>query len=218
MGKSSAFGLWKGMGNILAILTHRSPLSRVLGGVAIAFVLWLAAWAISYQVLSEGVLREVMSARVPDDVLKAGPSLAFSIFGWNLLFGVGAIVAGSLFAIGPISLGYFAPWWWSLGYGVALGTNSFVVTVPGKIAPRIDILWQHTGPPQILAYILVAAALANIHVWRPRRWYDLTLRRVRHHAEIRLRASELACIAAAFTLLAWTASREAAGVIAFLSH
>ena len=90
MGKSSAFGLWKGMGNILAILTHRSPLSRVLGGVAIAFVLWLAAWAISYQVLSEGVLREVMSARVPDDVLKAGPSLAFSIFGWNLLFGVGA--------------------------------------------------------------------------------------------------------------------------------
>lgn len=206
------------MGSVLAVLTHRSPLSRVLGAVIVAFAVWVAAWAISYQLLSEGVFRDVLTARVPDDVLKSGPSLAVSIFGWNLVFGVGAIVAGSLFAIGPVSLGYFAPWWWALGYGVALGTNSFVVTVPGKIAPRIDILWQHIGAPEILAYVLVAAALANIHVWRPRRWYDLTLRKVRSLAEIRLRTSELACIAAAFTLLAWTASREAAGVIAFLSH
>ena len=218
MGKLSAFVPWKGKGNVLAILTHRSPLGRVLGGVVVALVLWFAAWAISYQVLSEGVLTQLMTSRVPDDVLRAGPSLAFSIFGWNLLFGVGAIVAGSFFAIGPISLGYFAPWWWALGYGVALGTNSFVVTVPGKIAPRLDILWQHIGAPEILAYILVAAALANIHLWRPRRWYDLTLRRVRHLTEVRLRTSELACLAAALTLLAWTASREAAGVIAFLSN
>ena len=206
------------MGSVLGVLTNRSPLSRVLGAVVVAFVIWLAAWAVSYQLLSEGVLRDVLTARVPDDVLKAGPSLAFSIFSWNLLFGVGAIVAGSLFAIGPVSLGYFAPWWWALGYGVALGTNSFVVTVPGKIAPRLDILWQHIGAPEILAYVLVAAALANIHLWRPRRWYDLTLRKVRGIADIRLYVGELACIAAAFTLLAWTASREAAGVIAFLTN
>ena len=206
------------MANVLGVLNHRSPLSRVLGAVIVAFAIWIAAWALSYQLLAEGVLRDVLTARVPDDVLKAGPTLAFSIFGWNLLFGVGAIVAASLFAIGPVSLGYFAPWWWALGYGVALGTNSFVVTVPGKIAPRIDILWQHIGAPEILAYVLVAAALANIHLWRPRRWYDFTLRKVRTLGDIRLHASELACIAAAFTLLAWTASREAAGVIAFLTN
>lgn len=198
-------------------LTHRSPFGRTLAAIGIAAVLWLGAWTLSYFLLSEGVLRNLMSARVPDDVLNAGPSLAVTIFEWNLVFGVGAIVVGSFFAIGPVSLGYFAPWWWALGYGVALGTNSFVVTVPGKIAPNISILWQHIGAPEILAYLLVAAALANIHVWRPRRWYSLGLKRVRGLTEIHLNAAEFACIGAALTLLFWTAAREAAGVIAFLN-
>jgi hypothetical protein len=206
------------MGRIVAIsLTHRSPFGRTFAAIVVAFVLWIAAWTLSYFLLSEGVLRALMSARVPEDVLRAGPSLALTIFEWNLVFGVGAIVVGSLFAIGPVSLGYFAPWWWALGYGVALGTNSFVVTVPGKIAPNLSILWQHIGAPEILSYVLVAAALANIHMWRPRRWYDLTLNRVRHIKEIRLHWTELACLASALTLLFWTASREAAGVIAFLN-
>ena len=204
------------MGMFVRALTHRSPVSRTVAAIMVALVLWMGAWTLSYLLLSEGVLRDLMSARVPDDVLKAGPGLAVTIFEWNLVFGVGAIVVGSFFAIGQVSLGYFAPWWWALGYGVALGTNSFVVTVPGKVAPRISILWEHIGAPEILAYLLVAAALANIHVWRPRRWYDLTLSRVRRIADIRLNMAEFACIGAALTLLFWTASREAAGVIAFL--
>lgn len=158
----------------------------------IAAALWLAAWTLSYLALGEGALRTLMSARVADDVFTAGPSLAVTIFSWNLLFGVGAIVVGSFFAIGRVSLGYFAPWWWALGYGVALGTNSFVLTVPGKLAPRLDILWQHIGAREILAYLLVAAALSNIHVWRPRRWHDLSLSRVRAFADIRLGVGELA--------------------------
>ena len=204
------------MGRVLAALTHRSPVRRALTASAIALALWLAAWTVSYLAVGEGALRDLMSARVPDDVLHAGPSLAVTIFSWNLVFGVGAIIVGSLFAFGPISLGYFAPWWWALGYGVALGTNSFVLTVPGKLAPRIDILWLHIGAREILAYILVAAALANVHVWRPRRWHDLTLSRVRALADIRLGATEVACILGALVLLFWTANVEAAGVIAFL--
>lgn len=205
------------MGRVLGALTHRSPLPRTLTAVAIALVLWFASWVASYLFLGEGILRDLMSARVPEDVLRAGPGLGLAIFQWNLLFGVGAIVIGSFFAIGRISLGYFAPWWWALGYGVALGTNSFVITVPGKIPPRIDILWQHIGAPEMLAYLLVAAALANIHMWRPRRWYDLKLARVRRIADIRLRTSELGFVCGALVLLFWTAHVEAAGVIAFLN-
>lgn len=202
---------------IIGILTHRHPLLRLLGAVAIAFVLWFGAWVLSYLFLGEGILRTVMSARVPEDVLQAGPGLGLAIFQWNLLFGVGAVIVGSFFAFGRISLGYFAPWWWALGYGVALGTNSFVITVPGKIAPRIDMLWSHIGAPEMLAYLVVAAALANIHLWRPRRWYDLKLARVRRIADIRLRTSELGFMCGAIVLLFWTAHVEAAGVIAFLN-
>lgn len=204
------------MGRVVAALTHRNPAPRMVTAVAIALALWFGAWSVSYLLIAEGALREVMSSRVPDDVFRPGPSLAVTIFGWNVIFGVGAIVLGSMFAIGRISLGYLAPWWWALGYGVALGTNSFVLTVPGKLAPDPSVLWQHIGGREILAYILVAAALANVHLWKPRRWHDLKLSRIRAFAELRLRPSELACIAGALALLAWTASVEAAGVIAFL--
>lgn len=204
------------MGGVLAALTHYHPAPRALTAVGIATGLWLVAWTLSYLAIGEGALREVMSSRVPDGVFTAGPALAATIFWWNLAFGVGSIVLGSMFAIGRVSLGYFAPWWWALGYGVALGSNSFVLTVPGKLAPDPSVLWQHIGGREILAYVLVAAALANIHMFRPRRWHDLTLSRVRAFADVRLRPTELACIAAAVALLAWTASIEAAGVIAFL--
>jgi hypothetical protein len=157
-----------------------------------------------------------MASRVPQEVFTKSPSLGVTIFSWNLVFGVGSIVLGSMFAIGRISLGYFAPWWWALGYGVALGTNSFVLTVPGKLAPDPSVLWQHIGGREILAYILVAAALANIHLWRPRRWHDLKLSKVRALRDLHLRHAEVACIAGALALLAWTASIEAAGVAAFL--
>jgi hypothetical protein len=204
------------MGRLQRALTHASPLRRALTASAIALVLWLGAWTLSYLLINEGALREIMSSRVPDGVFTANDSLAVTIFQWNLVFGVGAIVAGSLVAIGPISLGYLAPWWWALGYGVALGTNSFVLTVPGKLAPRLDILWQHIGAREILAYILVSAALANIHLFRPRRWHDMNLRRVRAVSDVRLGATEIALVAGAVVLLFWTANIEAAGVIAFL--
>jgi hypothetical protein len=206
------------MGSILGALTHRSPVRRAITASLIAAGLWILAWTLSYLFLSEGAFRDLLTLRVPDAVLFSGPSLAAAIFQWNVLFGVGAIVLGSLFAIGRVSLGYLAPWWWAIGYGIALGTNSFVLTVPGKLAPRADIMWQHIGAREILAYLLVAAALANIHFWKPRRWYDFTLSRVRGLADLRLRASELAFVAGALVLLAWTASIEAAGVTAFLNR
>jgi hypothetical protein len=205
-----------GKGHLVRALTHPSLPQRAVTAALIALGLWLAAWTVSYLTMGEGALRPVMAARVPDEVLRSSPSLATAIFSWNLVFGVGAIVLASLFALGPLSLGYLAPWWWALGYGVALGTNSFVLTVPGKIAPRIDILWQHIGAREILAYILVASALANVHLWRPRRWRDLKLTRLRAFADMRFGLLEAACLAAAVALLAWSANVEAAGVTAFL--
>jgi hypothetical protein len=206
------------MGIVLHALTHSSPVARAVTASVIALALWIGAWTLSYLFLSEGLLRGVMTARVPDEALLAGPSLGATIFQWNLLFGMGVIALGSLFAIGKLSLGYIAPWWWAIGYGVALGTNSFVLTEPGKLAPNLSVMWQHIGAREILAYLLVAAALANIHFWRPRRWYDMTLSRVRGVRELRLRGLELTFVAGGLVLLAWTAGIEAAGVTAYLNR
>jgi hypothetical protein len=203
---------------ILHALTHASPVTRALTASGIALALWIGAWTLSYLFLSEGLLRGLMTARVPDEVFVAGPALGATIFQWNLVFGMGAVALSSMFAIGKLSLGYVAPWWWAIGYGVALGTNSFVLTEPGKLAPNLSVMWQHIGAREILAYLLVAAALANIHFWRPRRWYDLTLSRVRGLGELRLRGLELTFVAGGLVLLAWTAGIEAAGVTAYLNR
>ena len=88
--------------------------------------------------------------------------------------------------------------------------------MPGKLAPWLDILWQHISAREILAYILVSAALANIDLFRPKRWHDMTLDRVRALGDIRLGATEVALMGGALALLFWTANVEAAGVIAFL--
>jgi hypothetical protein len=203
---------------ILHALTHASPVTRAITASLIALALWIGAWTLSYLFLSEGLLRGLMTARVPDEVFVAGPSLGATIFQWNLLFGMGVIAVSSMFAIGKLSLGYIAPWWWAIGYGVALGTNSFVLTEPGKLAPNLSVMWQHIGARELLAYLLVAAALANIHFWRPRRWYDMTLSRVRGLGELRMRGLELTFVAGGLVLLAWTAGIEAAGVTAYLNR
>ena len=150
------------MGSILGSLWHKSLIRRAVTASVIAVALWIGSWSLSYLFLSEGSFREVLTIRVPEEALMAGPSLGAAIFQWNVLFGVGAIVIGSLFAIGRLSLGYIAPWWWAIGYGVALGTNSFVLTVPGKLAPNLNVMWQHIGAREILAYLLVAAALVRL--------------------------------------------------------
>ncbi|MBM4435247.1 MAG: hypothetical protein FJ028_09140 [Chloroflexi bacterium] len=206
------------MGRVPGALTRRHPAPRALTAVVVALAGRAAAWTGSYLIIGEGAPREVMASRVPEGIFQAGPSLAVTISSWNLPFGVGSIVLGSMFAIGRISLGYFAPWWRAIGHRVALGSNSFVLTAPGKLAPDPSVLWQRIGAREILADVLVAAALANIRMWRPRHWRDMKLARVRAVADVRLRATEVARLAAAFALLAWTANIEAAGVAAFLSR
>jgi hypothetical protein len=67
----------------LGALAHRSPARRALVATAIALALWLGSWEISYLLIGEGVLRELMASRVPVDLLTAGPSLGLTIFSWD---------------------------------------------------------------------------------------------------------------------------------------
>jgi hypothetical protein len=43
----------------------------------------LGSWEISYLLIGEGVLRELMASRVPVDLLTASPSLGLTIFSWD---------------------------------------------------------------------------------------------------------------------------------------
>ncbi len=89
-------------------------------------------------------------------------------------------------------------------FGIALGTNSFALFVPGARIPPLDLrsVVSHAGIPELVAYIVLATVLANASLWKQRRVTDRNLIRIRHLRDIRLTRVELSLVAVAFVLLA----------------
>ena len=112
--------------------------------------------------------------------------------------------------MGSISLAYFAPWTWLVRFGIALGTNSFALFVPGARVRPLDLpsIISHAGIPELIAYIVLATVLANASLWRQRRITDRHLIRVRYLRDIRLTRLEISLVGVAFALLAGAALLE----------
>jgi hypothetical protein len=200
-------------------LTHRSALVRLATSAAIGIGAFVAAWSLSYALLPEGATRFTLGLVPELDARAHAARVAATLFIWNAAFGFGVIALASLFSIGPISLAYLAPWTWLVRFGIALGTNSFALFVPGaRIAPLdLRVLLSHAGVPELIAYIVLATVLANASVWRQRRLTDRNLVRVRYFRDVRLTRLELSLVAVAFALLAGAALIETSQIAALQS-
>jgi hypothetical protein len=199
---------------ILMALAHRSALVRLATAATIGVVAFVVAWSIAYAVLPEGATRFTLGLLPTLDARADSAGVATTLFIWNAGFGFGVIALASLYSVGPVSLAYFAPWTWLVRFGIALGTNSFALFVPGaRIAP-LDIrsIVSHAGIPELIAYIVLATVLANASLWRQRRITDRNLVRIRHLRDIRLTRVELSLVAVAFALLAGAALIEASQI------
>ncbi len=191
-------------------LAHRSALVRLTGAAAIGVVGFVVAWTVAYVVLPEGAMRFTLGLLPTLDARSDSAGVAATLFIWNAAFGFGVIALASLYRIGPISLAYFAPWTWLVRFGIALGTNSFALFVPGARVPPLDIrsIVSHAGIPELIAYVVLATVLANASLWRQRRITDRHLVRVRYLRDIRLTRLELSLVVVAFALLAGAALLE----------
>ena len=192
-------------------LTHRNPYIRVVSAVVIGVVFFAVAWSAAYDLLPEGATRFSLGLAPALDARANASGVAATLFLWNAVLGMGVIVLASAFSIGPISLAYLAPWTWLLRFGVALGTNSFVLVVPGARVPPLDpgVLLTHAGVRELVAYFIVAAVLANATLWRQRRLGDRKLVRVRRLRDLRFTHAELALLVSGLLILAWSAAVEA---------
>jgi hypothetical protein len=195
-------------------LVHPHPLVRFGTASAIGAVLFVFAWALSYVALPYRAMAFTLGFAPQLDAQADAFGVTVRIFGWNALLGFGVITLASFYAVGRLPLGYLAPWTWLIRFGVALGTNSFVLVVPGaRISPlQIGDVIGHAGFPELAAYMLLAATLANVHLWRQRHILARHLQRVRCVADVRLRPLELGCLAIAFALLAHSAWIETAQI------
>jgi hypothetical protein len=191
-------------------LAHRSALVRLATATTIGIVGFVIAWTVAYVVLPEGATRFTLGLLPTLDARTDSASVAATLFIWNAGFGFGVIALASLFSLGPISLAYFAPWTWLVRFGIALGTNSFALFVPGARIPPLDVrsIISHAGLPELVAYIILATVLANASLWRQRRLTDRHVVRVRQLRDIRLTRVELSLVAVAFVLLAGAALIE----------
>ena len=189
---------------LLEALAHRSAVVRLATAATIGVIAFVVAWTVAYVLLPEGATRFTLGFLPTLDARADAPGVAATLFIWNAAFGFGVIALASLYSIGPVSLAYFAPWTWLVRFGIALGTNSFALFVPGARIPPLDLrsVVSHAGIPELVAYIVLATVLANASLWKQRRVTDRNLIRIRHLRDIRLTRVELSLVAVAFVLLA----------------
>ena len=194
----------------LGALAHRSAFVRLATAATVGVIAFIVAWTVAYALLPEGATRFTLGLLPTLDARADALGVAATLFIWNAAFGFGVITLASLYSIGPVSLAYFAPWTWLVRFGIALGSNSFALFVPGaRIAP-LDLrsIVSHAGIPELIAYIVLATVLANASLWRQSRITDRNLVRIRHLRDLRLTRPELSLVAVAFVLLAGAALIE----------
>ncbi len=191
--------------NPLDLLLHPNVLLRVTSAWLVGLLILLGAWTASYAWLPAGSLHPwvmLTQSAAPDD--------AVGIFIWNFLLVACPLAIPSLFRIGRLSGGYLIPWLVCADYGALLGTNSWALPDPaGALAPNLAILWGRAGVPEITAYLLVAAALANVYLWRQTSFWSLQVKRVRSLRDFHLSRSEIVGLVTAVALLGWAAAIEA---------
>ncbi|TMC78821.1 MAG: hypothetical protein E6J15_01780 [Chloroflexi bacterium] len=195
---------------VAGALAHRSALVRLATAAIVGVIGFVVAWTLAYVALPEGATRFTLGLLPTLDARADSVGVAATLFLWNAGFGFGVIALASLYSVGPISLAYFAPWTWLVRFGIALGTNSFALFVPGARVPPLDLgsIISHAGIPELIAYIVLATVLANASLWRQHRITDRHLVRIRRLGDIRLTRLELSLVGVAFALLAGAALLE----------
>ncbi len=161
-----------------ALLTHRSVWVRFAALWVLAAAVCLVLWSLGYALLPEGILR----GRLPTQALAGGDeALPTRLAEWARIFGLNLTLAAIFIgAVGLIQdergrpLSYVVVMVWAGLYGLLLGTDSFSFPLPGgATAPSLSVL-ARSGPYELSAFALLAAALRGIARYRIiGRWWSL---------------------------------------------
>ncbi len=153
------------------LLCHEKLYVRFLSLFGLGAILFLLVWTTSYSLLPEGVLRGRTGGNVVGDdaanslLLEVTRLVAFNLFGMVMI-----IAASRVLKFRSYPLGYIIPLYYSVVYAIVLGTNSFAIPLPGKMAPTFEVLTR-SGVYEIMAYLLMATATYGISLYRAKRLF-----------------------------------------------
>ncbi len=140
------------------LLLHNKLYLRFIGLFSTGLILFIIAWIIGYNYLPEGVLRGASAAARLAGTEKTNLYTEFiKIASINLFMGSLIVLANTNLKINGYPLGYLIPLLWIMHYGILLGTNSFQVLLPERMAPSLAVL-KRSGLYEIAAYCLLAVA------------------------------------------------------------
>lgn len=146
---------------LMEYLAHPNPIVRFGSLMIVATLLFLLAWCIGYYFLPEGAFHAGAEAHMVRSQLTAQSSSVFEewirIFRANLLVALVILLGSLLIRVNGLSFGYFAVFFNVIGYGLFVGTNSFAIPYPVRMAPAFEIL-SRSGPYEMAALAMLAAA------------------------------------------------------------
>ena len=148
------------------LLYHERLYVRFLALFGLGAALFTLTWTLSYFFLPEGVLRgRTGSAMLAGDEA-AGSFVAewLKIVTLNLMAGSLIVVANRIYRYRGYPLGYIIPLAWLTVYAVFLGTNSFSIPLPERMAPSLAVLGR-SGLYEMAAFMLVAVATYSINLY-----------------------------------------------------
>jgi hypothetical protein len=150
-------------------MMHDKLLIRFGALLVVVLVIFFCAWTLSYLFLPEGILRGRNIAQVLAGSDLAGGSIWLEwlrIFAINLGVMLIVIISPNIFRTeGGFPLGYSTISLLAVIFGVALGTNSFTLSLGGKLLPTMAI-FESSGLYEITAYVLAATATTSISKFR----------------------------------------------------
>jgi hypothetical protein len=150
-------------------MMHDKLLIRFGALLVVVLVIFFCAWTLSYLFLPEGILRGRNVAQVLAGSDLAGGSIWLEwlrIFAINLGVMLIVIISPNLFRTeGGFTLGYSTISLLAVIFGVAFGTNSFTLSLGGKLLPTMAI-FESSGLYEITAYVFAATATTSISKFR----------------------------------------------------
>lgn len=148
------------------LLIHEKLFVRFLALFGIGAVLFTLMWTLSYFFLPEGILRGRTGSAILAGDEAAGSFIAewLRIAAMNLMAGSLVVLANRIYRYKGFPLGYIVPLAWLSMYAICLGTNSFSIPLPERMAPSLDVFGR-SGLYEMAAFTLLAVATYSINLY-----------------------------------------------------
>ena len=153
------------------LLCNKRLYIRFLTLFGLGVVLFTLAWTLSYLFLPEGILRGRTGSAILVGDEAAGSFLAewLRIVALNLFSLLMVMLSNRIYRYKGFTLGYLIPLVMFTMYAVCLGTNSFSIPLPERMAPSLAVLGR-TGLYEMAALTLMAVATCSINLYEVTRF------------------------------------------------